>query len=253
MLCATRLQRTRFDRFPPHLVPRTERAAYAVQDLLHRYLIEHDWGRLAGHKIGCTTPVMQAYLGIHNPCAGGVFDTTVFHERGTVSQARFLRLGVECEIAVRLRRPLLPEAVPFDRAKVAAAVGSCMAAIEIVEDRYVDYPSLDTPTLIADDFFNAGCVLGKEMTHFDPHDLTSVTATMTINGREVGAGVGTDVLGHPLDALVWLANDTAARGSSLGEGEFVVLGSLVQTNWVEAGDEVVIANDPLGEVHATFV
>jgi 2-oxo-3-hexenedioate decarboxylase/2-keto-4-pentenoate hydratase len=208
---------------------------------------------MAGHKIGCTTPVMQAYLGIHNPCAGGVFDTTVFHERANIQQARFLRLGVECEIAVRLRSPLSPEKSPFDRAKVAAAVGSCMAAIEIVEDRYVDYPSLDTPTLIADDFFNAGCVLGEELTNFDPHDLTGVTATMTINGHQVGSGVGADVLGHPLDALVWLANDMTARGMSLAEEEFVVLGSLVQTNWVEAGDEVVIANDPLGEVRATFV
>jgi 2-oxo-3-hexenedioate decarboxylase/2-keto-4-pentenoate hydratase len=182
-----------------------------------------------------------------------VFDTTVFHERANIPQARFLRLGVECEIAVRLRSSLSPEGAPFDRAKVAAAVGSCMAAIEIVEDRYVDYPSLDTPTLIADDFFNAGCVLGKEVTNFDPYDLTGVTATMAINGHEVGSGVGTDVLGHPLDALVWLANDTTARGLSLAEEEFVVLGSLVQTNWVEAGDEVVIANDPLGEVRATFV
>jgi hypothetical protein len=29
----------------------------------------------------------------------------------------------------------------------AAAVGSCMAAIEIIEDRAVDYAILDTPTL----------------------------------------------------------------------------------------------------------
>jgi hypothetical protein len=31
----------------------------------------------------------------------------------------------------------------------------------VVQDRYVDYPSLDTPTLIADDFFHHACVLGR--------------------------------------------------------------------------------------------
>ena len=44
---------------------------------------------------------------------------------------------------------------------MAGAVASCMAGMEIVDDRYVDYKSLDTPTLIADDFFDAGCVLGS--------------------------------------------------------------------------------------------
>ena len=71
--------------------------------------------------------------------------------------------------------------------------------------------------------------------------------------QAVGSGVGTDILGHPLDALVWLANHATGRGSTLHAGEFVLLGSLVQTHWVEKGDEVVIVNEPLGEVRATFI
>jgi 2-oxo-3-hexenedioate decarboxylase/2-keto-4-pentenoate hydratase len=223
-----------------------------VQDRLHAYLTGHGWGMIVGHKIGCTTPVMQAYLGIHNPCAGGVVDTTVRYGHGHIPIPPAIRVGVECEIAVRLGDSLTPATAPFDRKRVATAVSGCMAAIEIVEDRYVDYPSLDTPTLIADDFFGAGCVLGQIVTGFDPFALANVTATMAINGHEVGSGVGTDVLGHPLDALVWLANNTAARGLSLHAGEFVLLGSLVQTHWVEGGDKIHILNDPLGEVQAAF-
>jgi 2-keto-4-pentenoate hydratase len=127
-----------------------------------------------------------------------------------------------------------------------------MAAIEVVEDRYVDYPSLDTPTLIADDFFGAGCVLGEEAEGFNPFELPEVSAAMLINGQEVGAGVGTDILDHPLDALVWLADSMAERGFGLHQGEFVLLGSLVETNWLEPGDEVVVVNEPFGKVRATF-
>lgn len=224
-----------------------------MQDLLHRRLTNGGWGQIEGYKIGCTTPVMQAYLGIHNPCAGGVFGPTVHEDRSRVSLPRSLRVGVECEIAVRLRDNLSHTAGPFDRERVAAAVGGCMAAIEVVEDRYFDYPSLDTPTLIADDFFGAGCVLGELRTDFNPFDLPQVTATMTINGERVGAGVGRDVLGHPLDALVWLANNVAGRGLDLKAGELVLLGSLVQTRWVHPGDEVVVVNEPLGELRATFI
>jgi 2-keto-4-pentenoate hydratase len=252
LLCQARSQHVCFDRFPTDLVPKDERDAYVVQDVLHTCLTEHGWGRVVGHKIGCTTPVMQAYLGIPNPCAGGVFESSVQHEYGRFARARFLRVGVECEIAVRLSADLPPEARPFDRERAASAIGACMAAIEIVEDRYVDYPSLDTPTLIADDFFGAGCVLGAPVEGFDPFHLPDVRARMSINGQEVGSGAGTDILGHPLDALVWLANTAAERGSGLRRGEFILLGSLVQTHWVEAGDTVAIVNEPLGIVHAQF-
>jgi hypothetical protein len=33
----------------------------------------------------------------------------------------------------------------------------------------------------------------------------------------------------------------------------MLLGSLVQTQWVKPGDVVAVANDPLGEVAAEFV
>jgi len=86
-----------------------------------------------------------------------------------------------------------------------------------------------------------------------PQSLREVTGTMAINGRAVGHGVGTDILGDPLNVLSWLANSCAAWGTPLLAGDVVLLGSLVQTQWVQAGDVVTIANDPLGEVVAEFV
>ena len=76
---------------------------------------------------------------------------------------------------------------------------------------------------------------------------------MLINGKEVGVGVGTDVMGEPLDALAWLANTLARRGRYLRAGEVVLLGSLVQTHWIERGDEVLIQNDPLGSASLLLV
>lgn len=244
-----RLQRRRFGGLDEWCRPRDEDEAYAVQQDLHRLLSDAGHGCITGRKIGCTTPVMQKYLGIPNPCAGAIFDSTVARERGLYSAGDFLTIGVECEIAIRLVTDLIPDANGHvSRAAAAAAIGTCMAAIEVVEDRYVSYPVLDTPTLIADDFFNAGCVLGKESDGFPPERLDTVTGLMEINGEEVGRGRGTDVLGHPLEPLRWLAAASAQWHDPLRAGEFVLLGSLVQTNWLQPGDVVRIVNDPLGEV-----
>lgn len=253
LLCDARVRRERFAGFPTQLAPADEAQAYAVQDALHGCLRERGWGELVGYKIGCTTSVMQAYLGIRNPCAGGVFASTVYHRGAAVPYARFLRAGVECEVAVRLGVDLPPDGAPYDRDRIARAVDGCAAAIEIVDDRYVDFPSLDAPTLISDDFFGAGCVLGELRRDFDARDLDRVEACMAIDGRRVGAGVGRDILGHPLDALTWLANTVIARNRYLRAGEFILLGSLVQTHWVATGTEVSIANDPLGEIAVRFV
>jgi 2-oxo-3-hexenedioate decarboxylase/2-keto-4-pentenoate hydratase len=253
LLCAARVERRALDRLPEACRPADEATAYAVQDALHRKLSAAGCGALAGHKIGCTTAVMQQFLGIANPCAGGVFAPTVRHGHGAFRHADFLHVGVECEIAVRLAEPLPAARAPYDRDSVAAAVGACTAAIEVVDDRYQDYRSLDTATLVADDFFNAACVLGEPVQNWRELDLARVSGRMTINGGEVGTGSGGDILGHPLAALAWLANALAARGRSLAAGDFVLLGSVVQTRWVDAGDLVEIEIEGLGRASAHFV
>jgi 2-keto-4-pentenoate hydratase len=253
LLARHRLLRVPFAGFPDDARPRGEDDGYAIQSRLHELLEEAGHGRVSGHKIGCTTPTMQAYLGIPRPAGGGVFDTTVREVDGRFRHGDFVRPGVECEVAVRLGRDLDAAGAPFERTEIAAAAAWVMAAIEVVDDRYSDWGSLGATQLIADDFFGAGCVLGVEH-EFRPEelDLTAVSARMTINGVEVGAGVGADILGDPLTALMWLVNEMTGYGHSFRAGEFVLLGSLVQTHWVEQNDVVEVENLPLGRVTARF-
>jgi 2-keto-4-pentenoate hydratase len=232
--------------------PPAELDAYRVQATVRRLLEAAGFGRQSGWKIGCTTKVMQAYLNIDSPCAGTMFQANTWPGRHAFTVPPRGRLGVECEIAVRMARDLPKRNAPYELADMPAAVAASMAAIEVVQDRYVDYPSLDTPTLIADDFFHYACVLGPQSESIRPQSLRDVTAAMTINGLQVGRGTGTDILGEPLQVLCWLANNAAAWGSPLLAGDVVLLGSLVQTQWVQAGDVVTVANDPLGEVAADF-
>lgn len=73
-----------------------------------------------------------------------------------------------------------------------------------------------------------------------------------LNGTEVGRGEGRAVMGHSLEALAWLANLRARLGLGLRAGEFVLLGSVVETGWISLGDEITVAIEALGEARATF-
>ncbi|MBS0528800.1 MAG: fumarylacetoacetate hydrolase family protein, partial [Proteobacteria bacterium] len=163
-----------------------------------------------------------------------------------------VRVGVECEIAVRLGRDLDAAAAPFTADTIARAVDAYYPAIEIVDDRYVDWQTLGAPTLVADDFFAAGCVLGEAVARERVSDLVTVIGRAVINGVEVARGTGADVLGHPHLALAWLANHLAESGKTLRAGDIVLTGSLVKTIWLEAGDKVLMDLSELGQVAAKF-
>ena len=234
-----------------HMRPSDEGEAYALQAAVNRQISHSGLGLPAGHKIGCTTPVMQAFLGIHSPASGDVFAATRAPNGGRLSRAAYRRLGVECEIVVELARDVAPEEAPFTRENATSAVGAVFVGIEIVDDRYLDYRALGAPTLIADNFFNAGYALGEPVADWRRLDLASLEGRMLINRVEVGRGNGAMVLGHPLEALVWLANSRAARGLGLQRGKFVFLGSLVETRWLEAGDSVRVEIEALGALDLT--
>jgi 2-keto-4-pentenoate hydratase len=251
IIASARRARTPLEPLTADVVPLTEAEGYRIQDALHG-LLAADFGARVGYKIGCTSAVMQQYLDIPHPCGGGVFAKGVHQSGASLNTRDFVRVGVECEIAVRLARDLLPTEAPFTAEWVAEAIDAYLPAIEIVDDRYVKWETLGAPTLVADDFFAAGCVLGKPVARSAAPDLLGVVGRAVINGVEAGRGTGADVLGHPHNALAWLANHLAAGAKGLRAGEIVLTGSLVKTVWLQAGDKVVMELEGLGKVAATF-
>ena len=233
------------------LAVKTEANGYRIQDALHGLLLA-DFGKRVGYKIGCTSPVMQQYLDIAHPCSGGVFAKGIYESGASLRTKDFVRVGVECEIAVKLARDLSATEAPFTAEWVGEAVEAYLPAIEIVDDRYEQWETLGAPTLVADDFFAAACVLGAPRARNAVPDLLSVNGRALINGSEAGRGTGADVLGHPHNALAWLANHLSAEGRGLHKGQIVLTGSLVKTVWLKGGDHVVMELEGLGRVEANF-
>ena len=250
-IAAARRNRTPLAPLSADAALRTEAEGYLVQEKL-RDLLAADFGVPVGYKIGCTSKVMQEYLDIPHPCGGSVFSKGV-HASGTALRHNdFIRVGVECEIAVRLARDLPAALAPFTADSVAQAIEAYLPAIEIVDDRYTHWQTMGAPILVADDFFAAGCVLGKPVARSAAPDLLDVIGRAVINGDEVARGTGADVLGHPHNALAWLANHLASSGKSLRAGEIVLTGSLVKTIWLNAGDAVTMDLSGLGAVQVAF-
>jgi len=241
-----RLARRKLGPLPQALRPADEAAAYAVQDEVSALLAEKGLGAVIGYKIGCTTAAMQAYLGCDHPCAGYMYAASLRKDGARLARKDFVRPGVECEIAVTLSAPLRATDAPFGRATVEPAIGAVHAAIEIVDERYEDWRTLGAETLIADDFFHAGLILGPALTNWRGLGLPQAKGVTRVNGTVRAEGHGADILASPLNALVWLANHCAARGKDLPAGAIVSLGALAPVQWLSPGDRAEIDLKGLG-------
>src|SRR5918999_544437 len=250
-IATARRNRAPLAALPPELAPEDEAEGYQIQRAVHDLLLPQT-GALVGYKIGCTSPVMQEYLDIPHPCGGGVFAKGVHDSGAKLRFGDYVHVGVECEIAVRLARNLAPSEAPFTAEWVMEAIEAYHLAIEIVDDRYVKWETMGAPTLVADDFFAAGCVLGKAVARTKAPDLLAAKGRAVVNGKEVARGTGADVLGHPHNALAWLANHLAEEGTGLHAGQIVLTGSLVKTVRLDQGDAVKMELEGLGTVTATF-
>jgi 2-keto-4-pentenoate hydratase len=221
--------------------------AYRIQDGLHRLFAEAGRGSIVGWKIALTSKAMQQMTGVDQPAAGALFSTVVVPSPARVALADYHHLGIEFEVAVRLGDRLPPGDRPWTRETVAGRVAACMAAYELVEDGNADYKQLDAFTLIAQNTWNGGVVLGPSVTAWRGVDLENGVTRCWINGEAAGQGKIGDALGHPFEAVAWLANLLNRRGRMLGRDMIVMTGSSITTKFPAPGDRVRFAVDGLGE------
>jgi 2-keto-4-pentenoate hydratase len=220
--------------------------AYAIQSALVELESAHLEMAIAGYKIGLTSPRMQALLNIDSPIAGVVFDSRIHRSNVEISRRDYVNLGIECEIAVRLGRDLAPQSEPFDFATIANAVEAVCPAFELVDDRSADYSITDIGSLIADNSWNAGVVLGEWQTRWS--DLDKLEGVVSRNGEVLDRGHGADVLGHPFIALQWLANHLRTGTRGLKIGDIIATGSIVPTRVPTENETCSFVAGDLGSV-----
>ena len=244
-LLAAHKANVQFTALGPPDKPATISDAYDIQD---RYvaLLHGEHGDAVGYKVGLTSETMQKFCGIDHPIAGVVLASRLHRSGVTVRRADFGRLGLEFEIAVRIKSDVPVTAAPCTAEMVAPHVGGVCAAIELVDDRAADYSSLDVLSLVADNSWNGGIVLSEFATKWP--DLGPIAGRATRNGDDIGVGHGRDILGHPFNSVAWLATQLNSRGEGLKAGQVVMTGSVMKTVFPDADASFRFAFEGLGAV-----
>ena len=240
--------REQFAPLPPELAPHDAEEAYAIQDCYVARRAER-LGAIAGYKIALSSREMQRFVGVDAPQAGVMLASTLHRTPARVRAADYVRLIVEFELAVEMAVDLPAADAPYTRERIAPFVRSVMPAIELADDRGAVYAELAKHPLdlIADNGWNEGAVLGYPVHEWQSIDLAAVRGVATINGKAVGEGKGAQAMGHPFDAVAWVADHLARHGRGLLRGDVVITGSLITSREAKAGELVKFALEGLGE------
>jgi len=244
-LLAEHQANARFRTLGPPDSPATISDAYDIQQ---RYvaLLRGTHGDAVGYKVGLTSATMQTFCGIDHPIGGVVLARRVHRSGASVRRTDFGRLGLEFEIAVRIKSDLPVTGQPWTAGTIAPHIDGVCAAIELVDDRSADYSSLDVRSLVADNSWNAGIVLSDFVRKWP--DLEGVLGRASKDGVAIGEGHGRDILGHPFNSAAWLATQLASRGTGLKAGEVVMTGSVMKTVFPEQAATYRFALEEIGVV-----
>ena len=235
-------------RWPAQFETDDERLAYKVQDAFLKKQVVRQ-GPLAGYKIALTSPQIWEQTGLRGPAYGPIRKKRVFEHKASVRADQWARLGVELEVILTVNADVpRPKDKPYDKDSIEPYIGEARAGFELIEDRGADYSRLAVNPLIMDAGWNGGSLLAKPNKDWRKLPIDKLDGSISFDGTVVRTGHSGDVLGHPYNALAWLANKLGEHGKTLKKGMIVSSGSMVACQFVPPGSTATGKIEGLGEV-----
>ncbi len=222
----------------------TASQAYEIQRRLIRRQEERG-DPLVAMKAGLTSRAKQVAMGVAEPIYGYICESMVLDEGEPLATGELIHPRAEPEIAFLLKSDLQGPGLTAD--DVLRATAAVAPAIEVIDSRYKDF-RFTLPDVVADNASSARVVVGSWQPLDEDLDLRLVGMIFTKNGEVVETGAGAAVLGHPANAVAWLANALAERGEALRAGTFVMPGALSNAHPVAPGDQVEVEIHRLGSL-----
>jgi len=221
--------------------------AYAVQDRLREALVGRG-ERVAGWKAGFTNKAGQEAWQVSEPVCAFLLASGVLSSGAEIAAARFVKPGVEAEIAFVMRHDLAGPGVTAPRA--LQAVDGALPALELIDFRHSG-KAVGTDA-VADGVYAKAIVLGGALMPVAGIDLALEGLVYEQSGVVVATNTAAEVMGHPLNSLAWIANHLGARGLGLRAGDVVMTGSVSKILTAKAGDSVRATYTRLGSVSVRF-
>jgi 2-keto-4-pentenoate hydratase len=247
LLFEARRDARQLDSLAGDLVPETVDQAYAINRAVAERL---GWEPL-GWKIAGTTANVRGKLGLDGPIYGRSFRRFKCASPARFQHAELLDPLVECEFFVTLARDLPPREKPWTMPEVIDAIAEVHAGIEVAECRYRRGALPPLPAILADGSASGRYVFGGTIADWRD-GLSMMKVALEVDGVLRREGIGADVMGDPLQPLLWLADERRDWGDGLFAGETISTGSMTGMLPIRAGQKICARFGDLATVEIAF-
>ena len=213
--------------------------AYAIQQMGIKLRMTGK-ASIVGRKIGITNPSMMERLNAASPDFGTLLSTKMVLEGVPLRRADLILPRIEGELAFIMGEELKGPGITF--ADVYNATSWVVPCFEICDTRVENWSGTVRDS-VAD---NAGAgyfMLGTAPKRLHEINPRLVGMVMERNGMVLGSAAGVEVMGNPVTAVTWLANELGRFNVSLKKGDIILSGAFLDSRTVNAGDIYTLSMD----------
>jgi len=206
--------------------------AECTRDRLVEELVRRGKGPVVGYKAGLTNPAVQKRFGTDRPVRGTLLARMLGPAGGVPAVITGARPILEADLLVEVRDPAIIDA--RTHLDVLRGLSVVMPFIELPDLAFAEGEAVNAATITAINVGARGGLWGKripvEATQAFADRLASMQIVVAATGddgvvTELGRASGSAILGHPLDAALWLLRDLAKSGVNLRAGDVLSLGA----------------------------
>ena len=213
--------------------------------------------RVIGYKVGCTSPIIRAQLGINHRVTGRLYASEQHTAGVTLSRKKFANLAIEGELAVEL------SGEPDEEALAAMGIPTCVARIFPVIELHHHVMRGEQPSageLIANNALHAGFIAGTGIHTTDIDSEAIADSPLISSGLSIFADnqllaecSGPALMQTIRSSLKWLTAVVRERGDRLRAGQIILTGSI--PNLIPINDDcgIRVEASPFGNVDVKFI
>ncbi len=214
-------------------------AAYDIQEAVVAQLAPR-FGGIGGYKIAWNAPAA------FTPAVGHVFAEHIRQSGAHIPAEEMAQLVVEPEILAVMGEDVSEGGQTGE--SMAGRIARYHVGFEIMDRRNTVDPALShPPSVVANNVFNCGLVLGESLP-----DLPESMETVLSLDSEVLFQAPDAAPQVPAEAVAFIANHLAARGRGLKAGDVILCGTHYPPFAVQAGSTLEVTMGALGRAAFSF-
>lgn len=198
--------------------PITLTEAYQIQKLSIQQRLNRG-EKLVGYKMGFTSRAKMEQMGVDDLIWGRLTNAMLIEADQRIDLSNYVHPRAEPEIAFKLKKSLSGKVT---KEQALAAVDAIAPAIEVIDSRYRNF-KFSLEDVIADNCSSSGFVIGPWQSK--DSNIDGLAIHLAVNGEIVARGSSSDILDHPLNALVEAARCIAESGEELQAGQIILAGA----------------------------